>query len=347
MSTEPESQVYSSRLGPISDEQFQAVAQRHALGRFVRAEAIAQGLFGQNVFLSTTEGEYVLRGAPHWVRRPGEKDWRRQDQWQFHKERFFASTLARTTRVPVPWPMIHETRTDIFGWPYLIMPKMPGISLEDRSLRKLSPERRFSIATALGSCLAEMQQLTAAAAAEIDVDSLQLTPFPGGDTRFVIAQTREIAERAAMRGAIDHSEAEWIEMTCRAAETLQAPRITYVHVDYKTGNLCLTETTNGYRVSGLFDFHEARFGNGTQDLVRQACSFIDFDLNCAHEFLRSTLAHGGLQFRIDELMRLFVINDRIKIWEYFTHPEVAPVMPEGMRFSDWAKRYLESGVFTP
>lgn len=213
------------------------------------------------------------------------------------------------------------------------------------SPRAIAPERRFSIAIALGSCLAESHQLSATAAADVDVDSLQLTPFTGGDTRFVIAQTLEIAERAAMQGAIDHSEAEWIEMTCRAAETLDAPHITCVHVDYKTGNLCLTETRNGYRVSGLFDFHEARFSNGTQDLLRHACSFINFDMSCAHEFVCSTLAYSGMPFRIDELMRLFVINDRIKIWEYFTQPEEAPVIPAGLRFRDWANHYLESGVF--
>jgi hypothetical protein len=44
-------------------------------------------------------------------------------------------------------------------------------------------------------------------------------------------------------------------------------------------------------------------------------------------------------------MRLLVTNDRIKIWDYFTAPDVKPVFPSGARFSDWANRYLESGVF--
>ena len=68
--------VYSERLGAISDAQFQAVADRLALGHFVEAAPVTSGLFGQNVFMTTTTGEYVLRGAPHWVKRLGEQTYR-------------------------------------------------------------------------------------------------------------------------------------------------------------------------------------------------------------------------------------------------------------------------------
>ena len=79
-----EGRIYSQRLGAISDAQFQAVASRLSLGRFVGAQPTVGGLFGQNVFMTTTEGEFVLRGAPHWVNGAP------NDRWQFTKEAFFA-----------------------------------------------------------------------------------------------------------------------------------------------------------------------------------------------------------------------------------------------------------------
>ena len=68
------------------------------LGRFVGAEPITSGLFGQNVFVTTTDGEFVLRGAPHWVKDIDETEYRREDRWQFTKERFFAQQLHEHTK---------------------------------------------------------------------------------------------------------------------------------------------------------------------------------------------------------------------------------------------------------
>ena len=72
--------VYSERLGAISDAQFAAAVARLGLGGFVSATPIAAGLFGQNVFLTTTTGAFVFRGAPHWVRGPDETDYRPNDR---------------------------------------------------------------------------------------------------------------------------------------------------------------------------------------------------------------------------------------------------------------------------
>jgi hypothetical protein len=67
--------VYSQRLGALTPQQFQAALTRFGLGTFVEATPVSQGLFGQNVFVQSSQGAYVLRGAPHYP-------------WQFPKERF-------------------------------------------------------------------------------------------------------------------------------------------------------------------------------------------------------------------------------------------------------------------
>src|SRR5215831_2078847 len=104
---------YSKRLGKLSDEQLQAALKRFDLGEFVCAEPISFGLFGQNLFLTSTLGEFVLRGSPHY-------------DWQFPAEKFFVEQLHHKTRVPVPYPYLFEPSSDIFGWGFVIMPRMPG-----------------------------------------------------------------------------------------------------------------------------------------------------------------------------------------------------------------------------
>ncbi|HEY7850039.1 MAG TPA: hypothetical protein VIC27_08240 [Ktedonobacterales bacterium] len=79
-----DTQVYSQRLGQITQAQLQAALSRFDLGAFVRAEPTRDGLFGQNLFLTSDRGAYVLRGAPHY-------------SWQVPTEQFFARLLHERT----------------------------------------------------------------------------------------------------------------------------------------------------------------------------------------------------------------------------------------------------------
>jgi hygromycin-B 7''-O-kinase len=122
---------YSRRLGSIDDGQFRSALERFGLGEFVRAEPVAGGLFGQNVFVASTTGEYVLRGAPHY-------------DWQLPAERFFARLLHERTRAPVPWPYLLDPGDDIFGWSYAVMPRMPGCSSRTARRPRGSPATKDS-----------------------------------------------------------------------------------------------------------------------------------------------------------------------------------------------------------
>src|SRR6185436_10891944 len=173
-----EAKVYSERLGAISDAQFAAVAERFELGRFVGAAPTTAGLFGQNVFVTTTQGEFVLRGAPHWVKDIDETAYRPEDRWQFTSERWFAQQLHERTKTPVPWPIHHDTASDIFGWPYLVMPRMPGLCTDERAiLKELPPEDRRGVAVALGENLAEMQRLTWPFAGNFSTKTIELEAY--------------------------------------------------------------------------------------------------------------------------------------------------------------------------
>src|SRR5262245_32023812 len=105
---------FSERLGAISAEQLQAALDRFELGRLIDAQPVPSGLFGQNIFVRSTEGDWVLRGAPHY-------------DGQFEKERFFSRLVHERTEADAPWPFLIERSEELFGWHYAIMPRLPGV----------------------------------------------------------------------------------------------------------------------------------------------------------------------------------------------------------------------------
>lgn len=92
------------------------------------------GVLGQNVFVTSTTGAWVLRGAPHY-------------DWQLPAERFSCEQLHTRTRTPVPWPYLIDPSDDIFGWSYAIMPRMPGLQMSDPGVAGgLTHEDRLGLA---------------------------------------------------------------------------------------------------------------------------------------------------------------------------------------------------------
>lgn len=333
--------VYSERLGAISDEQFASAAARLGLGAFVSATPISAGLFGQNVFMTTTAGEFVLRGAPHWVRGPNETDYRRDDRFQFTKEAFFARQLHVHTRAPVAWPYLHDQASDIFGWPYLIMPRMPGACFNERSiLGALAPEDRREVAAAAGAMLAEMQTLTWAFAGDFDVDTIELTPDADGAA---IAAMRRLAAQAEANGVMTAVDMDWIDAVAGAAGVLEARPIIFVHGDYKLDNMTVAQDRGRWRVSGVFDLHTARFGDGAYDLVRQTCAFLDTEPALARVFVDAWRAEVCNDVDPAPWMPLHVMSERLIFWQF--RANARPAWSLGKSFRDWAEPYL-SGLLS-
>lgn len=328
--------TYSSRLGAISDEQFQSVAARLNLGRFLRAEPTVSGLFGQNVFVSTSEGEFVLRGAPHWVNGAP------NDRWQFTKEAFFARLLHEHTDAAVPWPMLHDQQSDILGWPYLVMPRMPGSCFDERTiLEALDEENRRAVAVALAEGLVEQQRLTSPFAGDFD-PSVTLCPYPHGNTRHVIDETRLIAAEARNNGAFTDEDDRYIESAAERALAVNASRPNvYVHGDYKLNNLTVIRRGAKWVVSGVFDLHESHYGDGAADVVRQACSYLDTDAALAKTFLEVYRSGAGDDPSLAERLPLYVVQDRIKFWGYFTRPDTLADWTKGRTFRRFAQRYVD------
>jgi hygromycin-B 7''-O-kinase len=332
--------VYSERLGAITDAQFAAAARRFGLGDFVSAAPIARGLFGQNVFLTTTAGAFVFRGAPHWVKRLDEVAYRPDDRLQFTAEGFFVDRLHERTRAPVPWPYLHDRASDIFGWPYAVMPRMPGLCVNDREVVKaLEPNDRRAVAHAVAATLAEMHRLTWPFAGGFDVDTIELTPDPEGGVGRVIAEARSLVASADARGVMTPADLAWIEDVAVGARAVTAPPSRFVHGDYKLDNVTLIQEGGGWRVGGVFDFHTARFGDGAFDLVRLACSYLDFDPALAPVFIDAYRAAAGGDADLAPLAPLYVLKERAAFWQF--PADQRPRWSQGKTFRAWVEPYID------
>jgi aminoglycoside phosphotransferase (APT) family kinase protein len=262
---------------------------------------------------------------------------------QFTAEKYFAQQLHEHTKAPVPWPMLHDQTGDILGWPYLVMPKMPGHCFNERTIMKLLPEKdRRGVAKALGEMLVEMQKLTTPFAGSFDVDTVELTPFAGGNTGHAIDETRDAVAAASDNGVMTANDLEWIDAAEQSARAAGDRPNTYVHCDYKLNNLTVSKDGDGWRVTGLFDLHEARFGDGALDLVRQACSYLDTEPALARVFVESYFVRVTRDPRIKELLPLYLINDRMKFWTFFANPASPAPWTKGRTFRSWAEPYLDA-----
>lgn len=329
------SQVYSHRLGTISDEQLTKATARHGLGAFVNAQPIHSGLFGQNLFLTTTTGDYVLRGAPHWVNGV------RHDQWQFRKEMFFARCVHEGCDVPVPWPQHYDEGDDLFGWPYLIMPRMPGICFNDRTIMKaLEPSDQLGVAEALGECLARLHRVKWPQTGEVD-ESCEFSPYPKGFLHHVASEVLIFSAAAEKNGAIHAADRDLIDRTIAAAlaKPLSSSQGTYVHADFKLDNLVVQKVAERWQVSGLFDFHTACFGDGVMDLFRQGCAYWDREPALAQAFIKSWRSHAHKPNLDRARFGLYLMNERMKMWEFFSRPGAPNFGPLAATFGEYFQRY--------
>lgn len=306
---------YSERLGHISTKQFQAALDRHSLGQFLSAQAIPFGMFGQNVFVKSINGEYVLRGAAHY-------------DWQFPGEQFIAKLLHEQTSVPVLWPYLLDTDESIFGWKYgyVITPRMPGLQLANKDILKtIRPEDRKEIAVVLGKNLREVQKVTWPTSGRYDLKTNTIKPFKEGFVKWITTELLQhwLQKSLSYQNGATLADKEWIEQIIKDAEKALKVPFTPVLVlhDYKEGNLTVEKKNNTWRVSGLFDLMEALFGDGELDLVRQLKTYMDEDLSLARAFLDGYQNEYSLRPEAKNRLALYIVYDQMIIWEFFHRPE--------------------------
>jgi aminoglycoside phosphotransferase (APT) family kinase protein len=310
---------YSKRLGVLTGGQLQATLARFGLGELRAAGPAPGGLFGQNVFLTSSSGAYVLRGAPHY-------------DGQFERERYFCGVIHERTGARAPWPFLIEKSPEIFGWSFALMPLMPGVHLSDREVqRSLTGDDRLGLARAMGAYLALIQRATWDAPADYDYARGDLAPLDVPFSDWFIARTRDWLGRCRQAsGATTAEDVSWAESAIAATyPSLNTPFTpVLVHTDYTEGNVVAERADDGWRICGVFDLGDAYAGDGEYDLARLSCLYGRRSGDELRAFIDAYTLARPPRAGFEERLALYILADRLFIWEYgqrngiwFTDPE--------------------------
>jgi hygromycin-B 7''-O-kinase len=324
---------YSERLGEISEQQLQRALEQFGLGRLIGATPVSTGLFGQNVFVSASSGEYVLRGKPHY-------------DWQFPTEQFFAKLLVERTRVPAPYPYLLDESTDIFGWSYVLMPRLRGIQLSDQGVDAAFTINDLErIAEAQAIMLFEGQRLTWSHYGRYDPASRTIHTPQEPYADWLYATTREYLLRAALHTSrTTQEDFDWVDAEFSGARDalLEPFQPRFVMHDYKPSNMLVDRVGDHWRVTGLFDLMEAHFGHGESDLSRMFCFYVEVDRpDLAHMFVATYSKLLGDPIGLPRRFTPFVIHDRAIVWEWRQRHPHLPERARHTNFKEYVSSFLE------
>jgi hygromycin-B 7''-O-kinase len=246
---------YSERLGVIDAEQLQRACDLFDLGTIQVAEPASAGLWGQNILLSTTQGEYVLRGNP-------------TDPQQFAKERTVAALINERSRLRVPWPYEVSDETGLFGWTFAIMPRLPG-TMGSTMWETADDSDKRDLSAALGGALADLHQATFDAPGPYDAQAdsfVEVDDFRS----WTLDRIETLRTRCRAIDALPRDAEVYVDELIEAySDALTEPFVpVVVHHDFSLANTNYERLDSGYRASGVFDLGEAHIGDGEEDLVR-------------------------------------------------------------------------------
>lgn len=115
-----------------------------------------------------------------------------------------------------------------------------------------------------------------------------------------------------------------------------------VHTDYKENNTSAERTGDSWRFTGVFDLGECYIGDGEYDLARTACSYVHFGADVLRAFFEAQAAGNPRRDGFRERMRLYILLDRLIIWEYGQRNGIW--FPEGLTLRKWAEPLVEMDI---
>lgn len=247
----------TNQLGELSERQLQLMLERWQLGKLVAAGKTAKGVGNQTMFVDSTAGRFVLKGNPLY---PG----------QFREEQYYVDGL-RAAGLPVPAPYLVDEATDIFGWPYALMPRLAGDHISDSTFWSgLGEADRQQIAELLGTSLSRLHRWQVPQAGEYDPITDNVSPFPHSYRGWLFDRIDYWLRDAARYSQVTAQDWEWVNQLLASARAAfdQLTTASYVMGDFKADNLLVRRSDSGWELAGIFDFTNGYFGDGLADLCK-------------------------------------------------------------------------------
>lgn len=321
----------SNKLGEVTDDSLQKMLDKFNLGKLILSERTSYGVMGQTMFVSSTEGEFVLKGNPLF---PG----------QFIEEKYFVENIEKRTGVTVPVSYMIDDSEDIFGWSYSLMPRLQGEHLH--LLQTLTQEEKLEIAELVANTLLEFHSWKVDQYGELDTKKLTIKPFENSYTEWLFNRIRFWLDDAKKYSVITSGDEEWVENLLERAkdsfDKIASP--TFVMGDFKSENFLLESKSTGWEMSGVFDFTNSYFGDGLSDLIKMITMYINNGEQDVARHLLSVYFEGreyneAIKLRI----KVHMLQQRVLDWGCAKAMDMV-TWDDGLSFSDWVEYYIESAT---
>jgi aminoglycoside phosphotransferase (APT) family kinase protein len=312
-------------LGDLRPEQLQHAADRHDLGRVTTAEPLG-GAYGNNLKLTTDRGAWVLRGGAPPL-----------DVTMLRRERFFARVVRERSTVASPWPYLIDESSDIFGWPYAVMPRLPGhvlhFGLDVRWPR---------IGAALGRVVADLHRITFPDIGEWDADRDAIVAREVSPADWFLARVQRRQDRVAETSSLDAESAYWVDdLVSAGSAAIGAFEPTYVHGDLGIGNFVGETTSAGFTFTGVFDLGGGYAGDPDEDLAIPLWWPLYWrNVDAAHAFFDSYRAEHPARPDEADRLRAYVAISLLSNWEA-GHRRGHDWYGGCATFREWAEPLLE------
>jgi len=189
-------------------------------------------------------------------------------------------------RLPTSTPRVHAIG-DLEGWGYVLMSRLEGESLA-LAWPRLSAEARARVAARVGETLAALHEISAPDHPAVRID------WP----RFIDEQRRSAVERQRARGL----DAAWLEQIDDFLATTpldDARPASLLHTEVMREHLRVRESSEGFTLSGLFDFEPAVAGAREYEFASVGIFVSCGDPSLLRRLLR---AYGLAEVDLDEAL---------------------------------------------
>ena len=201
------------------------------------------------------------------------------------------------------------------------MPRMSGVQLADPQVTAgLSMDERRGIAQALAAMLIEIQTLTWECSGRYNFTTQLIERMDQDYRSWVVQRIRELLTQAqSYNENTTPADVAWAEnIIARTSQACLAPyQPCLVLEDYKEPNVVVLLEQARWRVSGVFDFMTAHFGDGEADLARQCGSYLRELPDLADEFVGFYLDHDAIQPGFGKRQQLYMLYDSLLIWAFW------------------------------